>query len=182
MPKDNIPAADLGGDLLTPAELAAIPDFAGIRKETWEKFPGAIARKQYRAGEILLREGENGSTAFYILSGTIELYIRNPLSHVESRRGSNGGWLAGLTKITRDVKGTPDRKADAPVPSHIPIDASVDLPMDNPIAEVGPAALAALKHASGLGEDTLNEYAAAVGRISPRRHFSIGAARGLSCA
>ncbi len=78
MAKDIILAADLGGDLLTADELAAIPDFSGIRKEIWDKFPGAIARKLYRAGEILMREGEYGTTAFYILSGTIELLHQQP--------------------------------------------------------------------------------------------------------
>jgi CRP-like cAMP-binding protein/Pyruvate/2-oxoacid:ferredoxin oxidoreductase delta subunit len=153
MAKDVILAADLGGDLLTADELAAIPDFAGIRKEIWDKFPGAIARKKYSAGEILMREGENGTTAFYILSGTIELFINNPLSHVESSRKTGGGWLGGLTKITNYIKGVPAPKAGGGSGrTHIPIDASVDLPMGNPIAEVTAgdligelAALAALK-------------------------------------
>jgi CRP-like cAMP-binding protein/Fe-S-cluster-containing hydrogenase component 2 len=152
MAKDVILAADLGGDLLTADELAAIPDFAGIRKEIWDKFPGAIARKQYRAGEILMREGENGTTAFYILSGTIELFINNPVSHVESSRKPAGNWLGGLTKITSYIKGVPVAKASSHGRTHIPIDASVDLPMENPIAEVTAgdligelAALAALK-------------------------------------
>src|ERR1700694_1282042 len=104
MGKDVILAADLGGDLLTADELAALPDFAGIRKETWDKFPGAIVRKQYRAGQILMREGENGTTAFYILSGTIELFINNPLSHIESSRAhSCGGWR-GINKINNYIK------------------------------------------------------------------------------
>ena len=50
MAKDVILAADLGGDVLSADELAAIPDFTGIRKEIWDKFPGAIARKHYRSG------------------------------------------------------------------------------------------------------------------------------------
>ncbi|HXB73224.1 MAG TPA: cyclic nucleotide-binding domain-containing protein [Candidatus Acidoferrales bacterium] len=153
MAKDVILAADLGGDRLTADELAGIPDFAGIRKEIWDKFPGAIARKQYSAGEILMREGENGTTAFYILSGTIELFINNPVSHVESSRKSAGNWFGGLTKITNYVKGIPAPKAaTGHGRTHIPIDASVDLPMENPIAEVTAgdligelAALAALK-------------------------------------
>src|ERR1043166_1090907 len=110
MAKDVIVAADLGGDFLTADELAAIPDFAGIRKEIWEKFPGAIARKRYSPGEILMREGENGTTAFYILSGAIELFINNPVSHVQSSRRS-GGWLGGLTKITNYIKGVPEPKS-----------------------------------------------------------------------
>uniref|UniRef100_Q01YJ3 Cyclic nucleotide-binding protein n=1 Tax=Solibacter usitatus (strain Ellin6076) TaxID=234267 RepID=Q01YJ3_SOLUE len=153
MAKDVILTADLGGDLLTAEELAAIPDFAGIRKEIWDKFPGAIARKKYSPGEILMREGENGTTAFYILSGTIELFINNPVSHVESSRGSSGSWLGGLTKITNYIKGVPAPKsAGGHGRTHIPIDASVDLPLENPIAEVTSgdligelAALAALK-------------------------------------
>src|SRR5882757_2620164 len=111
MAKDVILAADLGGEVLSGDQMAAIPDFAAIRKEIWDKFPGAIARKQYRAGEILMREGENGTTAFYILSGTIELFINNPVSHVKSSRKSSGNWAGGLTKITNYMKGVPAPKS-----------------------------------------------------------------------
>src|SRR5579862_2244954 len=153
MAKDVILAADLGGEILTADQLAAIPDFAGIRKEIWDKFPGAIARKEYRAGEILMREGENGTTAFYILSGTLELFLNNPVSRVESsRRSSGGGWFHGLSKITNYIKGMPAKSAGGGLRTHIPIDGPVDLPMENPVAEVGAgdligelAALAALK-------------------------------------
>ena len=153
MAKDIILAADLGGDILTADELAAIPDFYAIRKEIWDKFPGAIARKKYRSGEVIMREGEYGTTAFYILSGSIELFISNPVSHVESERAKGGGGWRGLTKITNYIKGVPAaRSAPGHGRTHIPIDASVDLPLDNPIAEVTAgdligelAALAALK-------------------------------------
>src|SRR5690242_18802850 len=152
MAKDVILAADLGGEVLSAEQLAAIPDFAGIRKEIWDKFPGAIARKEYRAGEILMREGENGTTAFYILSGTIELYLNNPLAKVESHRKGAGGWLGGITKITNYIKGAPASSGSGSGRTHIPIDAPVDLPLDHPLAEVVAgdligelAALAALK-------------------------------------
>jgi len=152
MAKDVILAADLGGEVLSADQMAAIPDFAAIRKEIWDKFPGAIARKEYRAGEILMREGENGTTAFYILSGDIELFINSPISHVEAARGGGGGWFRGLTKITSYIKGTPTATTAKSQRTHIPIDASVDLPMENPIAVVTAgdligelAALAALK-------------------------------------
>src|ERR1043166_2616901 len=131
MAKDVIVAADLGGDFLTPDELAAIPDFSGIRKEIWDKFPGAIARKRYRPGEILMREGENGTTAFYILEGTIELYLNNPISHVEAKR--NGGWR----KITRYITGhgASQTPTSPTARTHTPIDAPVALPMEKPLAE-----------------------------------------------
>lgn len=152
MAKDVILAADLGGDVLTADELAAIPDFGGIRKEIWDKFPGAIARKQYRAGEILMREGENGTTAFYILDGTIELYLNNAAGRVEAKKRGGGGW-SGFKKVSSYITGMPAREeGKAPARTHIPIDASVDLPMAKPIAAVGAgdligelAALAALK-------------------------------------
>src|SRR6476469_5824844 len=128
MAKDVILAADLGGDVLTADELAAIPDFAGIRKEIWDKFPGAIARKRYRAGEILMREGENGTTAFYILEGRIEVYLNAQISHVESKRRANGGWKKITRYITGREAGVQPAQPDAR--THIPIDASVDLPME----------------------------------------------------
>ncbi len=158
MAKDVILAADLGGTPLSPDELAAIPDFAGIRKEIWSKFPGAIAQKTLRAGEILMREGESGTTAFYLRSGTLDVFLTNPVGGVESHRRPRRGLFRGITKITSYVKGVPDRRRpdrgeeDRPARTHIPIDASVDLPLDNPIAtlEAGEligeqAALAALK-------------------------------------
>src|SRR5580765_4294535 len=129
----EILTADLGGDPLTAEELAAIPDFAGIRKEIWDKFPGAIARKRYRPGEILMREGENGTTAFYILEGTIELYLNNPISHVEAKR--DGGWRKITLYITG--QGASQSPSTPHARTHIPIDAPVDLPMEKPLAEVG---------------------------------------------
>ena len=122
MAKDVILAADLGGEILTAEQLAAIPDFAGIRKEIWDKFPGAIARKEYRPGEILMREGENGTTAFYILSGTVELYLNSPVSRVESTRRTSTNWLGGLTKITKYIKWVPATRSGGSGRTHIPID------------------------------------------------------------
>ena len=153
MAKDVILEADLGGTPLTGEELAAIPDFAGIRKEIWGKFPGAIAKKTFRRGEILMREGESGTTAFYILSGSVEIYINSPIASAQAKKGASKSLFKGLSKITNYLKGVPDRDAKGkPQRTHIPIDAPVDLPMDNPVAivEAGEligelAALAALK-------------------------------------
>ncbi len=153
MAKDVILAADLGGTPLSPEELAAIPDFASIRKEIWGKFPGAIAKKTFRPGEIILREGESGTTAFYLLSGDVEVFLRNPVLGVQSHKGTRRSLFRGVTKITDYVKGAPDRgPSGRPARTHVPIDAAVDLPLDNPIATLSAgevfgelAALAALK-------------------------------------
>src|SRR2546427_3192 len=108
MAKDIILAADLGGVPITPDELAAIPDFSGIRKEIWGKFPGAIAKKTFQTGEILMREGESGTTAIYILSGSVEVFINNPLASVQSRKRPSVGLFRRVIKITDYVKGVPD--------------------------------------------------------------------------
>jgi|GEM_PF-872213 len=153
MAKDLFQQADLGGTPLTAEELATIPDFSGIRKEIWGKFPGAIARKVFQPGEILMREGESGTTAFYIHRGEVEIFISSPLVGARSAKSNRvKGLLGGITKITSYIKGVPDQSDRRPRRTHIPIDATVDLPMDNPVATLGPgdlvgelAALAALK-------------------------------------
>jgi CRP-like cAMP-binding protein/Fe-S-cluster-containing hydrogenase component 2 len=145
--------ADLGGAPLSADELAAVPDFQGIRKELWDKFPGAIARKTFRAGEILMREGESGTTAFYIRSGSVDIYIQGPILPAASHRAASGGLLRGFGKITQFLTGAPSgQRKSRRERTHIPVDASIDLPIDNPIAtlEAGDligelAALAALK-------------------------------------
>jgi CRP-like cAMP-binding protein/Fe-S-cluster-containing hydrogenase component 2 len=145
--------ANLGGEPLSSEDLAAIPAFAGIRKEIWDKFPGAIAKQTYRPGEIIMREGENGTTAFLILSGEIELYLDHPTARTQTRTAARGSLFKGITKFTQYLKGVPDRRENSPSQrTHIPLDASVDLPIDDPIAMVTAgdligelAALAALK-------------------------------------
>ena len=153
MAKDVILAANLGGTPIDGEELSAIPDFSSIRKEIWGKFPGAIAKKTYKPGEIIMREGESGSTAFYVLSGTVDIYINSPIASAKSKQAKSKSLFKGFTKITSYLKGEPDRTEKGRMQrTHIPMDASVDLPMDNPIATIGPgeligelAALAALK-------------------------------------
>src|SRR5713101_1971751 len=119
MAKDVILTADLGGTPLGSEELAAIPDFAGIRKEIWDKFPGAIARKDFRPGEIIMREGESGTTAFYFLSGTAEVFITNPVLASSNKRHSRG-LFRGITKFTNYFKGAPGVEKEKSGRTHIP--------------------------------------------------------------
>jgi CRP-like cAMP-binding protein/Fe-S-cluster-containing hydrogenase component 2 len=137
--KDLI-TADLGGEALSAEELAAIPDFAAIRKDLWARFPGAVSRKLYEAGEILVTEGDFGTTAFYILSGEAEVFLQSRMASVQSRRKEKRKWYQGLTKITRLVGGT-EREPNQSGRTHIPMDGSVDLPIDHPIAVLGPGEL-----------------------------------------
>ncbi len=154
MAKDVILAADLGGTPLTPEEILSIPDFSKLNAKALEKFPGAIARKRFNPGEVLFREGDSGTTAFYIQSGEIDLFLQTPIASAQSRRVARPrGFFSQLKKATNYLKGTPDREGEARRSiTHIPMDAPVDLPVDKPIATLGPgelfgelAALAAFK-------------------------------------
>jgi CRP-like cAMP-binding protein/Fe-S-cluster-containing hydrogenase component 2 len=135
MAKDVIIPADLGGTPLSPDEMAQLPDFACIRKEIWAKFPGSVARRTLRAGDVLFREGEGGTTAFYLLSGTLEVSLNSPVASVESsRRPRPRGLFRGFTKLTHYVTGKPETRRHTL--THIPMDGPVDLPLDRPIAQL----------------------------------------------
>src|SRR5512147_900614 len=78
------------GEPLEPDELLKIPNFEGVSKGLLEKNRGAVVRRTFRAGEIVCREGEFGSTAFYILEGRAEVFISTPLAHLKTEAGQAG--------------------------------------------------------------------------------------------
>ena len=151
MAKQIILEADLGGMPVSAEELAQVPDFADIRPQIWGKFPGAIAKKTYRAGEFIFHEGEHGTTACYILSGEVEVFLKSPIVAVENKK--RRGWFGPLGKLTQYVKGAPAQRGREKSPrKYVPVDGSVDLALDDPITTLGSgeligelAALAALK-------------------------------------
>ncbi len=97
-----------------------------------------MVKRSFRAGDIICREGEYGSTAFYILEGTAQVFLSTPIAHVHTEGGAHGFFqqlgsrLLGRKQDRRD--GEINRRT-------IPIDASVDLPYDNPVAQLGPGDL-----------------------------------------
>ena len=152
MAKDVIIQAELGGAAVTPDELAAIPSLSGIRKEIWSKFPGAVARKTFAPGEIIFSQGESGTTAFLLISGTVEVSLTIDRALRPPPRRPPGGLLSNIGRLTDYLKGVPVRGQAEDRPAYIPIDGNVDVPVDSPIAELGPgdlfgelSALAALR-------------------------------------
>jgi len=116
--------------------MLGMPIFEGCSKALLNKNVGAITRRIFAPGEVICREGEFGSTAFYVLSGETEVFIASPQAHLEgspTRRGLFGGIRTFLQALVRRA---PDEDA-GPVRSHIPIDASVDLSRDDPVAALG---------------------------------------------
>jgi len=95
----------------------------------------AVVRRHFRAGEIVCREGEYGSTAFLIESGTAHVFLQSPMAHIKSQGDTGGGFFRKVvSKLTPRQQ---DKREEEQNRETIPIDASVDLPYSNPVAELG---------------------------------------------
>ena len=118
-----------------PEELLELPVFKGVSGTFLEMNKGAIVKRTFSAGDIICREGEFGSTAFYIADGKAAVSISTPMAHVKTHGGA-GGWFSRLTSslMGRDS----DSREEETTQTYIPIDASVDLSYGNPVAELGP--------------------------------------------
>lgn len=122
------------GEPIEPEELVKIPIFESASKGLLEKNRGAVVRRQFKKGEILCREGEFGSTAFYILEGKVEVFISSPIAHV-STDNTSGGFFRKLK--SRLAGRAQDPRSENGRQQYIPIDAPVDLAYEHPSAELG---------------------------------------------
>ena len=131
-------AAGTNAEIFEAAELLQIPVFKGVSGTFLELNRGAIVKRRFRNGEVICREGEFGSTAFYIVEGRARVSISSPLAHVKTQGGAKG-FFKRLTStlVGRDE----DKREDEARDRMIPIDASVDLSYGNPVAELGPGDL-----------------------------------------
>ena len=78
------------GEVLDPAELLHLPIFQNVSGTFLELNQKAVVKRHYKAGEIVCREGEFGSTAFYILEGQAEVFLDSPIAHVRTEGSSKG--------------------------------------------------------------------------------------------
>ena len=131
----RVVGTELGqGDVLDPAELLELPIFQNVSGTFLELNQKAVVKRHYRAGEIICREGEFGSTAFYILEGKAEVFLSSPMAHVRTEGKSKGFFRKLKSMLSPREQHRRHEEGDRPF---IPIDATVDLPYDNPIAELG---------------------------------------------
>jgi CRP-like cAMP-binding protein/Fe-S-cluster-containing dehydrogenase component len=119
-------------------ELLRIPVFKGVSGTFLELNRGAIVKRRFKKGEMICREGEFGSTAFYILEGTARVSISTPLAHVKTQGGAKGFFKRLKSSL---VGREQDEREEEVRDRSIPIDASVDLSYGNPVAELGPGDL-----------------------------------------
>ncbi len=100
----------------------------------------SIVRRTFKKGEIICREGEFGSSAFLIESGSVDIYLNASMSHARNRAGKKGRGLFGLMKkLTVDLvsrnEETREGEGDR---GFIAIDAPVALAYARPAATLGP--------------------------------------------
>src|SRR3954471_6210359 len=116
--------------------LPALKEIPRAQLENWAK--GAAVLHRYRKNQIVCEEGAFGSTAYYIVSGTVDIFIHNPLAHLRTNpiAGLFGrGFKRMGSYLTNDQV---DRRAGAQERKFIGIDANVDLPINRPLAQLGP--------------------------------------------
>ncbi len=120
----------LEGEPLTLGQLQAIPIFRGCSEALLKKNLGAVVRRRFAPGEIVCREGEFGSTAFYLLEGEAEVFLKTPVAHLEGKARVRG-LFGGITSFLQSLVRREDAQARG---GSIPIDAPVDLSLARPEA------------------------------------------------
>lgn len=129
----------LEGESAEVRDLLSIPVFAGVSGTFLELNKGAVVKRRVKKGEIIFREGDYGSTAFYILEGKVDIFITSPRGHVDTE-GHRDSWLKRLTNrlVPRREH---QREGENLTRQYISIDAPIDLAYDNPVAQLGPGDL-----------------------------------------
>jgi CRP-like cAMP-binding protein/Fe-S-cluster-containing hydrogenase component 2 len=131
-------AGGAGAETFAAEDLLKIPVFQGVSGTFLELNRGAIVKRRFRKGELICKEGDYGSTAFYILEGKARVSLSSPIAHVKTQGGAQGF----LKRLTSTLAPRSDDKREGEARDRtIPIDASVDLNYENPVAELGPGDL-----------------------------------------
>src|SRR5499427_4176327 len=131
-------AKGAGAEGFEAEDLLRIPVFQGVSGTFLELNRGAIVKRRFRRDELICKEGEFGSTAFYILEGKARVSISTPIAHVKTQGGAQG-FFKRLTS-TLAARGE-DKRDEEARDRTIPIDAAVDLNYENPVAELAPGDL-----------------------------------------
>jgi CRP-like cAMP-binding protein/Fe-S-cluster-containing hydrogenase component 2 len=112
-------------------ELSDLPFFEGVSGTFLSLNRNAVVRRHFKRGEVICREGEYGSTAFYILDGEARVSIASPIAHVKTK-GAMKRFLGKLSsKLTQRDK---DAREEETGQHWIHIDAPLDLSYENPVA------------------------------------------------
>jgi CRP-like cAMP-binding protein/Pyruvate/2-oxoacid:ferredoxin oxidoreductase delta subunit/ferredoxin len=127
------------GQAVEAETLLSLPVFMGVSGTFLELNRGAVVERRYKKGDVICREGEFGSTAYYILDGTVDVFIATPIKHVKQEASASAGLLGRIRSLLADRD--EHTRAEEAGRRWIPIDAPVDLPYDRPVAQLGPGDL-----------------------------------------
>ena len=136
-PRTSTDKLERGEPLSTEKLLEYLPWLKEIPAPQLKWAEGAAVLRRFKRGELVCEEGEFGSTAFYIVSGRVKIFIQNKIAHVKTRRGL-GGFVARMKSFLVSDK---TEQRDEHTKHFIPIDASVDLSINSPIASLDPGEL-----------------------------------------
>ncbi|HEX7449482.1 MAG TPA: cyclic nucleotide-binding domain-containing protein [Pirellulales bacterium] len=147
-----------GDEVLGQAELERLSLFANLRKRpSFDKFPGAVLLRQYRRGEVIVRQGDAGWTAFYVLTRADLIALREAQVQVEAAATTDEAPRRPIVTAYLDVElssarrpgllnrlrgfwrgdGNGNDHADAERrPQFIPNDGPVDIRLDTRRAEM----------------------------------------------
>ena len=116
-------------------ELLKLPVFQGVSGTFLELNRGSVSMRTVKKGELLFREGDYGSTAFYILEGQIDIFISSPRAHVNTQKGASNLLNILQNKLVgRREQPRPDENFSR---DYISIDAPVELSYEHPVAQLG---------------------------------------------
>ena len=121
--------SDVTVDDLLKHEIPEIREaFQGVSLAFLRSNIHAVKRRDYRKGEVICREGEYGATAFFIEKGSVDIFLRTPVEHVENQPRS--GFWGAIGRFTTKLTARPGDNAR----EYIPVDAPVALPSGRPQA------------------------------------------------
>lgn len=125
--------------VLTADEMRGMPNlgrfFKAISPSFLKRSEGAVWVRMFKKGEIICRQGEFGSTAFYIDSGNVDILLDVDMGHIRTKK-AGGGFFKRMTSVLLG-KASDVRSEERPNTT-IPIDSSTtDLDTDRLLATVG---------------------------------------------
>ena len=110
---------DVSVDDLLRHELPQIREaFQGVSPAFLRSNIHAVRRRGYRKGDVICREGEYGSTAFFIEKGSVDIILRTPAEHVENQ--PSGGFWGAIGRFTTKLTTAPERRRSRVYPGRRP--------------------------------------------------------------